>query len=71
MQDIQLHAFMQASPIRGAPRFLLVRVESPGWLYGRGWKISLALHRKLFYWCKGYKQLRATLLGLSFYWRCH
>ena len=53
----------------GDSRVTLFRFESGRWEYREGWKISISLHPRLFYWKRQYKQLRATLLGLNIHWR--
>lgn len=53
----------------GDSRVTLFRFESGQWERREGWKISISLHPRLFYWQRQYKQLRATLFGLNIHWR--
>jgi hypothetical protein len=53
----------------GDARITLFRLTSGRWIYGEGWKVSVSLHRKLFYWKRQYKEIRATLLGVNVHWR--
>lgn len=53
----------------GDSRFTLLRFETTNYIYGRGWKVSVSLHRKFFYLVRKYRQLRITLLGINVHWR--
>lgn len=55
--------------LKGDSRFTLLRFESGRWAYGEGWKVSISLHRKMFYWMRSYRNIRVTLLGLNINWR--
>ena len=50
-------------------RITLLRVTSDRWMYGEGWKFSISLHRRWFFWQRDHQELRVTLLGLNFHWR--
>lgn len=53
----------------GDSRITLFRFESGRWAYREGWKVSVSLHRRLFFWQRQYREIRATLLGLNIHWR--
>lgn len=53
----------------GDSRVTLFRFESGRWEHREGWKISISLHPRWFYWQRQYKQIRVTLLGLNIHWR--
>lgn len=50
-------------------RFILCRVESPKYLYGQGWEVTLAFQSRFFSWYRSYRELRVAFLGLSLHWR--
>lgn len=53
----------------GDNRFTLLRFETSNYVKGGGWKASVSLHRKLFYWRKEWRELRFTLLGSYIHFR--
>ena len=61
--------FFIGSRSPGDSRVTLFRFESGRWEHREGWKISISLHPRLFYWQRQSKQLRATLLGMNIHWR--
>ncbi len=61
--------FLVGKRSTGDSRVTLFRFESGRFECRDGWKISISLHPRLFYWQRQSKQLRATLLGLNIHWR--
>lgn len=54
--------------IKGDNRYTLLRFYSGNWTYGEGWKFSVSLHKKLFYYLKGYRNLYLTIFWINFHW---
>jgi hypothetical protein len=50
-------------------RLTLFRIRTTSYLYGKGWKFSLSLHNRFFYFLKQYREIRLTVLGLNFHLR--
>lgn len=50
-------------------RITLFRFETGDYISGQGWKFSISLHPRLFYWRRYYREIRVTLLGLNIHWR--
>lgn len=55
--------------IPGDSRITLFRYTTDKYISGDGWKLSVSLHRKLFYWMRGYREFRLTMLGLNVHYR--
>jgi hypothetical protein len=54
----------------GDDRTLLFRVLSNRYGNGNeGWKFSVSLHTKWFYWRKSFREFRATVFGLNIHFK--
>jgi hypothetical protein len=50
-------------------RFGLFRVTTDGYIYGKGSKLSISLHPKLWYWQKLDREFRLTILGINIHFK--
>jgi hypothetical protein len=53
----------------GDSRVTLFRYETSRYIYGGGWKVSISLHPRWFYWQRCYGGFRVTLFGVNLHWR--
>lgn len=53
----------------GDSRITLFRYTTDKYMYREGWKISVSLHPKFFYWRREYRAFRLTILGLNVHYR--
>ena len=54
--------------VEGDSRYTLLRFYSGNWTYGEGWKISLSISNRFFYFLKSYKNLYLTICWINIHW---
>lgn len=56
--------------LEGDSRITLFRYETDRYIYGKGWKMSVSLHPRVFYWGRWFRrEFRLTLFGLNVHYR--